>query len=201
MATTEGGDARLCGTTIYVLGGPELTYDELQAAVAAIIAAMPDLAAGRPRGYTSWGVDGGSSVGEHVPGASWAIDLRSLPEPQLSAIASRVRDALVRNLGVQARLEAEIADVPAADADRRRLSLPFRERLWDDSIFLRPGEKPPAPAFVGQLLSRLRLEDADDTARRSGIREWLASHTPSRSLVLSLRRRGYGDLVDEQDSR
>ncbi|MDV7099695.1 hypothetical protein R4227_06005 [Gordonia amicalis] len=181
-----------------MLGGPELTYDELRAAVAAIIAAMPDLTTGRPRGYTSWGVDGGRSVGEHVPGASWAVDLRSLHEPQLSEIAARVRDALVRNYGVQARLETETADIPAADTERRRLSLPFRERLWDDDAFTPIGEEPPAPAFVGQLLARLRLEDAPKAEQIDGIRNWLANNKPHRSLIRSLRRRGFGDVLDEQ---
>ncbi|QLF84063.1 hypothetical protein KNV15_gp15 [Gordonia phage Jambalaya] len=68
-------------------------------------------------------------------------------------------------------------------------------RLWDDSVFVPAGEQRPKPVFVGQLLSSLRLEDAPRARQAEGIREWLLYNEPSKSLVLSLDKRGFGDLV------
>ncbi|WP_137726314.1 hypothetical protein [Prescottella subtropica] len=71
------------------------------------------------------------------------------------------------------------------------------ERLFDDDTFLKAGETMPAPHSTGVLLGRLRLLPTDDATRRAGIRAWLAVNEPSPALVRSLRRRGYGDLIDE----
>ncbi|AXH49004.1 hypothetical protein SEA_HORUS_45 [Gordonia phage Horus] len=69
-------------------------------------------------------------------------------------------------------------------------------RLWDDSVFLPPGEAMPPPAFVGQLLARLHLEDSPRADQVAGIREWLTTNTPSLSLRMSLTRRGFGGILE-----
>ena len=69
------------------------------------------------------------------------------------------------------------------------------ERLWDDSIFLRPGEARPEPRSLGSLRVRLGLCGQDDATCRAGVAEWLKTNEPSESLVDSMKRRGYGDLL------
>ncbi|MFC9982882.1 hypothetical protein [Gordonia sp. NPDC127522] len=68
-------------------------------------------------------------------------------------------------------------------------------RLWDDSAFVAAGEQRPKPVFVGQLLSSLHLEDAPRSRQAEGIREWLLYNEPSKSLVLSMDKRGFGNLL------
>ncbi|MCG7633960.1 hypothetical protein MHN80_16745 [Gordonia McavH-238-E] len=68
-------------------------------------------------------------------------------------------------------------------------------RLWDDTVFVPAREQRPEPAFVGQLLSSLHLEDAPRPRQAEGIRQWLQHNYPSKSLVLSLEKRGFGDLL------
>ncbi|ANA85321.1 hypothetical protein SEA_PHLOP_15 [Gordonia phage Phlop] len=68
-------------------------------------------------------------------------------------------------------------------------------RLWDDSVFVPAGEQAPEPAFVGQLLARLRLEDAPKADQVEGIRHWLETHDASKSLEISLERRGFTELL------
>ncbi|ANA87310.1 hypothetical protein SEA_GIBBLES_73 [Gordonia phage Gibbles] len=68
-------------------------------------------------------------------------------------------------------------------------------RLWDDSVFVLPGEELPEPAFVGQLLARLKLEDSPVDKQIEGIKEWLRTHEASTSLKMSLKRSGFADLL------
>ncbi|AXH45495.1 hypothetical protein SEA_DANYALL_15 [Gordonia phage Danyall] len=68
-------------------------------------------------------------------------------------------------------------------------------RLWDDSVFVPAGEQHRKPVFVGQLLSSLQLEDAPRSRQVEGIRQWLLNNEPSKSLVLSLDKRGFGELL------
>lgn len=69
-------------------------------------------------------------------------------------------------------------------------------RLFDDSNFLRPGEKMPAPQFAGNLLDRLGVRRASRGVQEAGVREWLSTHKPSVKLERSLRRNGFGDILD-----
>lgn len=69
------------------------------------------------------------------------------------------------------------------------------QRLWDDSVFLPAGETMPEPALAGQLLSVLHLRDAPHEKQVEGIRDWLRDHSPSKSLEMSLDRRGFGDAL------
>ncbi|MDX5962282.1 hypothetical protein SIM91_02855 [Rhodococcus opacus] len=48
-----------------------------------------------------------------------------------------------------------------------------------------------APSTTGVLLNRLKLGSADRTPQSTAIAEWLRDR-----LIRSLRRRGFGDLVD-----
>lgn len=64
-------------------------------------------------------------------------------------------------------------------------------RLWDDSVFLPAGQPMPPPAFVGQLLATLRLQDSPRDEQVAGVRKWLEDNEPSRSLGISLARRGF----------
>ncbi|QDF18720.1 hypothetical protein SEA_PUPPER_234 [Gordonia phage Pupper] len=64
-------------------------------------------------------------------------------------------------------------------------------RLWDDSVFLHPGEHLPPPAFSGQLLWLLGVEDLPFIYRLSAVQLWLCEHVPSPQLRRSLDRRGY----------
>ncbi|MFV9456955.1 hypothetical protein ACNJ7E_26435 [Rhodococcus sp. NM-2] len=72
----------------------------------------------------------------------------------------------------------------------------INERFHDDSNFLPIGSPMPAPSTTGVLLNQLKLGRADRTTQSAAIAEWLREHTPSAGLVRSLRRRGFGDLVD-----
>ncbi|MFC9556069.1 hypothetical protein ACFTWF_35195 [Rhodococcus sp. NPDC056960] len=72
----------------------------------------------------------------------------------------------------------------------------FNERFYDDSNFLPIGMPMPDPYTTGVLLNRLKLGRADRATQFAGISEWLRDHTPSAGLVRSLRRRGFGDLLD-----
>ncbi|MGH3802184.1 MAG: hypothetical protein ACRDTD_19020 [Pseudonocardiaceae bacterium] len=77
----------------------------------------------------------------------------------------------------------------------------INERFYDDSAFLPIGSPMPDPNITGDLLYRLKLSNADRAAQAVGIAEWLRSHTPSAGLVRSLRRRGFGELVDVGEDR
>ncbi|UNN05175.1 hypothetical protein [Rhodococcus opacus] len=72
----------------------------------------------------------------------------------------------------------------------------INERFYDDSNFLPIGSPMPAPSTTGVLLNRLKLGSADRTTQSTAIAEWLRDHTPSPGLMGSLRRCGFGDLVD-----
>lgn len=69
-------------------------------------------------------------------------------------------------------------------------------RLFDDSNFLKPGEKMPPPHFSWNLLDRLGLRRAERDVQEAGISKWLSTHKPSVKLERSLRRNGFGDLLD-----
>ncbi|QHD85577.1 hypothetical protein GR168_09430 [Gordonia sp. JH63] len=70
-----------------------------------------------------------------------------------------------------------------------------KERLWDDSAFTPVGRTPQPPASLDALLADLGLGRADERERRHALSDWLANHEPSKRLVRSFERRGYGDLI------
>jgi hypothetical protein len=181
-------------TSVYVDDRPGITYDDVRRVAGEVIAAAPETGGA----YRAWGVDvWGERIGELVPGAYYAVDIQLLEEPGLSRLAEAIRAALVSELGVTARLESEVADqiTDPATAQRRRQSLSFRERLWDDSVFLPPDAAMQPPALAGQLLTLLGLRNSTRDEQEIGIREWLLTNHPSRSLAVSLGRRGFGHLL------
>jgi hypothetical protein len=96
---------------------------------------------------------------------------------------------------------AQPGPYPVVDGRRkprleRTIRMEINERFYDESAFLPIGSPMPEPNTTGGLLNRLKLGSADHVSQSIGIAEWLRSHTPSASLVRSLRRRGFGDLVD-----
>ena len=50
-------------------------------------------------------------------------------------------------------------------------------------------------AMLDALLADLGLGRADERERRHALSDWLANHEPSKRLVRSFERRGYGDLI------
>lgn len=68
-------------------------------------------------------------------------------------------------------------------------------RLWDDKLFLSADEDTAPPALAGQLLSALHLLDAPRDEQVEGVRNWLRSNELSKSLEISLCRRGLGDAL------
>ncbi len=66
--------------------------------------------------------------------------------------------------------------------------------LRNDPVFLRPGETIDY-YFTFQLLRHLRLRDATRAEQEAGIRDWLTTHEPHPTLVRSLDRNGFGDLL------
>lgn len=71
----------------------------------------------------------------------------------------------------------------------------IEQRLWDDRVFVADDDKTPPPVFVNTLLSRLGLLDAPRDEQASGIATWLQSNQPSKTLIISLERQGFGDLL------
>ncbi len=65
-------------------------------------------------------------------------------------------------------------------------------RLWDDDVFVPAGAEMPTPVLAGQLLSSLHLLDASRDEQIEGVRAWLRDHKSSKSLEVSLNRRGLG---------
>ncbi|MGV9791920.1 hypothetical protein [Gordonia sp. NPDC003422] len=68
-------------------------------------------------------------------------------------------------------------------------------RLWDDEGFTVPGKPARSPQVAGVLLGRLHLTRAPHAEQVDGIREWLEHNHPSKSLIRSLERNGFGELV------
>ena len=66
---------------------------------------------------------------------------------------------------------------------------------WDDDIPLQPRGSV-QPSSVAALLRTLKLTDAPERDQSAGIRTWLEDHKPSPGMEYSLRRKGYGSLLD-----
>ncbi|QIG58204.1 hypothetical protein SEA_SKOG_52 [Gordonia phage Skog] len=63
-------------------------------------------------------------------------------------------------------------------------------RLWDDNVFVRSGDRMPAPAFGLQLLFILDVENAPRREQIAAVTDWLDRHEASPGLLRSLERRG-----------
>ncbi|KNA89827.1 hypothetical protein RND64_02550 [Gordonia sp. w5E2] len=70
-------------------------------------------------------------------------------------------------------------------------------RLWDDSVYLPVDVNLPQPAMAGQLLTILHLLDAPREEQVEGVRTWLQTNEPSKSLQISLERRGLGATLNQ----
>ncbi|MEP9416615.1 hypothetical protein ABLE92_20085 [Gordonia sp. VNQ95] len=80
-------------------------------------------------------------------------------------------------------------------ADAGTVHMGIGQRLWDDGVFVPEGDNTPQPVFVNALLARLGLLDAPRDKQESGIATWLQSNQPSKTLIISLERQGFGDLL------
>lgn len=56
------------------------------------------------------------------------------------------------------------------------------------------------PATVQALLAHLHLENASAARQEDGIRGWLKTHEPGRTMIFTLRRKGFGHLLDQRTS-
>ncbi len=92
-------------TSIYVDSSPDVSTDDIRRVAAHII---EESSLVRP-GYQAWSVDD-DNIASIAPGAQWAIDIQNLREPELSKLASEVRDALLES-GLVARLEIDVPDL------------------------------------------------------------------------------------------
>lgn len=63
------------------------------------------------------------------------------------------------------------------------------------------GPPPTEPHSVSALLRTLHMTDASVDKQKVVLREWLHDHLPDPELRLSLRRNGYGLLLDERFGR
>ncbi|MCV7277084.1 hypothetical protein [Mycolicibacter arupensis] len=70
---------------------------------------------------------------------------------------------------------------------------------WDDDIPLRPRGSV-QPSSVAALLRSLKLTDAPKNEQAAGIKAWLRNHAPGPAMQYSLRRKGYGQLLDSRVS-
>ena len=57
------------------------------------------------------------------------------------------------------------------------------------------------PHTAPELLRELHINDVSVDKQKDVLREWLRDHRPEQPLWLSLRRNGYGILLDERFGR
>ena len=62
-------------------------------------------------------------------------------------------------------------------------------------------QRPPQPETVAALLRRLHVENASAMRQVDALRAWLRDNIPSTALRVSMRRNGYGILLDQQFGR
>ncbi|WP_182380177.1 hypothetical protein [Nocardioides sp. WS12] len=72
----------------------------------------------------------------------------------------------------------------------------FEHRLFDDEGFA-PAGAPEIIPIVDILLERLGLEGGSRDERIDGIRKWLRTNQPSRSLLRDIETQGYSEALDE----
>ena len=70
---------------------------------------------------------------------------------------------------------------------------------WDDDIPLQPLGTV-QPTTVAALIRHLRVATLSDRVKTSMISQWLQHNTPSDTLINSLRRHGYGELLKKRIS-
>lgn len=71
-------------------------------------------------------------------------------------------------------------------------------RFLDDLALAAPEEY--VPATVQSLLAWLQIKEAPRSQQESAIREWLRTHEPGQLLQSTLRRKGFGHLLDGRES-
>lgn len=72
------------------------------------------------------------------------------------------------------------------------------DRFTDD-VHLRP-QGSVQPPSIHLLLRKLNVTDAPSSVQMSAVRKWLTSNEPGPTLVRSMRRNGFGDLLDGRAS-
>jgi hypothetical protein len=62
-------------------------------------------------------------------------------------------------------------------------------------------QRPAQPETVAALLRQLHVENASATREVVALRAWLRDNIPNAALRVSMRRNGYGILLDQQFGR
>ncbi|MEB3048912.1 hypothetical protein KV112_04010 [Mycolicibacter sp. MYC123] len=71
-------------------------------------------------------------------------------------------------------------------------------RFSDDLHLVAPEDY--VPGTVQALLAHLHLENASRHQQEDGIRGWLKTHEPGRTMIFTLRSKGFGHLLDQRTS-
>ena len=71
-------------------------------------------------------------------------------------------------------------------------------RFTDDLDLVAPQDY--VPTSVHTLLAWLHLKDAPRSRQVAGMLEWFVEHPPGRAMSHSLRRNGFGHLLDRRAS-
>lgn len=56
------------------------------------------------------------------------------------------------------------------------------------------------PASIQDLMLHLHLENSPRVEQESAIRSWLNEHPPGRLMVLTLKRNGFGHLLERRST-
>ncbi|MGV0741455.1 hypothetical protein [Mycolicibacterium sp. XJ870] len=56
------------------------------------------------------------------------------------------------------------------------------------------------PTTAQALLAHLQLDDAPRPRQEAAIKDWLKMHPPGRAMEFTLRRKGFGHLLDNRSS-
>lgn len=87
---------------------PGVTAGQVRQVAADVITGSPLVS---PQ-YRAWYVsdDNPEALADMGDGAAIAVDIYHVPDPNLTKLATQVRDAITRELDVRARLETELPD-------------------------------------------------------------------------------------------
>ncbi|WP_287001716.1 MULTISPECIES: hypothetical protein [Gordonia] len=69
------------------------------------------------------------------------------------------------------------------------------EHVVDGVAYYQQHAQLPPPQTLGTLLIDLGLYQAVDAEQRAGVALWLKDHEPSKRLMRSIERQGFGDLI------
>jgi hypothetical protein len=135
--------------------------------------------------------------------ASWDVELRGHLDPEeRRPIIERWWDALAA--GTDWHLVWWSDDDPRNSIIRERLSVngpnspaPSMSRFTDNLSLV--AHEDYVPNSVQNLLAWLHLEQAPRDQREAAIRDWLEAHPPGRLMVFTLRRNGFGHLLDSDE--